>query len=284
MTSFDPRVVFEVWLRLISDEELYDATIAGRHAELFDSRNLGPIELAILDDFSKLPGTRWNIENLRFRAAAEAAASLVSYLPRTIRMLTNGDPDWLQEIAFEYLAHHHWKELGHFRYSECERFAAYAKKRIFKRRVPPAYIEAVLDYELAVIALYKKTAGLHADAFASCSMPADDEALARLRLRPAPASAVVDLPVNLIDWIKSGDPSTGAVTAEPISLMLVVPSLSESHRIFPLGEGARGLYPLFSIERTAGEVAVEAERSFGFPAAAVYRQARKWVQQQALVA
>ncbi|WP_437806157.1 hypothetical protein [Sorangium sp. So ce1078] len=282
--SLEPHEAFRVWTMLVADEALYDATLAGRHAELAASRGLDARHVAVLDELHRQPGTRWNIENLRFRAAAEVAASLVSYMPRTALLLTRGDPDWLQEIAFEYLAHHRWEELGHLRFSECERFAGYLRRRILKRRRPPEHIEPVLDYELSVIALLKKTAAIPAAAWPTDVALDDDATLAGLRLRAAPATAIVDLPVNLLDWIRSGDPRAGEVRDEPLSLLLVVPSLGEAHRIWTLREGPRSLFPLFNGQETTREVAERAGDELGFERDEVFAMARRWLTQRALAA
>ncbi|XXX72020.1 hypothetical protein WMF30_30680 [Sorangium sp. So ce134] len=282
--SIEPHEAFRVWTLLVADEALYDATLAGRHAELAASRGLDARHVAVLDELHRQPGTRWNIENLRFRAAAEVAASLVSYLPRTVFLLTRGDPDWLQEIAFEYLAHHRWEELGHLRFSECERFAGYLRKRILKRRRPPDHIDPVLDYELAVIALLKGTASIPDDAWPTDVALDGDAALAALRLRAAPATAIVDLPVNLLDWIRSGDPRVGEIRDEPLSLLLVVPSRGEAHRIWALREGPRALFPLFNGQETVLEVAQRAGEELGFERDEVFAMARRWLAQRALAA
>src|SRR5688572_16388840 len=149
--AIDARKGYDVWLQLIANEELYRHTLAGTHRELAERENLGEAELVILDAFHADKGTRWNIENLRFRTALEASASLASYLPRTCRMLTNGDENWLQDIAFEYLAFYKWTEHGHHRFAECERFGEYVRERIMKRRITPQHLEVVLDFELAVV-------------------------------------------------------------------------------------------------------------------------------------
>ena len=59
----------------------------------------------------------------------------MSYMPRTVRLLTRGDDDWRQDLCFEYLAHHRWLPLGHMRLAECERFASYVQTRVMKRRI-----------------------------------------------------------------------------------------------------------------------------------------------------
>src|SRR5438045_1203344 len=131
------RLAYDVWLQLISDEELYRAMIDGTHRELAASRALDADKLAVLDAFRAEKGTRWNVGNLRFRSAAETADTVLSYLPRTVRILTNGDENWLQDICFEYLAFHRWMQWGHYRFTECERFGAYVRDRIMKRRITP---------------------------------------------------------------------------------------------------------------------------------------------------
>jgi hypothetical protein len=89
--TFDSEKAYGVWMQLIADEELYRACLAGRHAELARSRDLDAIDIAILDVFQHERGTRWNIENLRFRAAVEVATKIQIHLPGTAALLTEGN-------------------------------------------------------------------------------------------------------------------------------------------------------------------------------------------------
>ena len=70
MTDLSSRRVYDVWTRLIQDEELYEAMLAGTHGRL-EGRGLSAEDIAILDRFRAEPGTRWNIENLRFRSSLD---------------------------------------------------------------------------------------------------------------------------------------------------------------------------------------------------------------------
>jgi hypothetical protein len=123
------RRVYEVWTQIIQDEELYEAMLDGTHRAL-TGRDLDAEAIEILDRFRAEPGTRWNVENLRFRSAQHVGDTLVSYMPRMVRMLTRGEELWRQDLCYEYLAYHHWKALGHLQLSECERFAAFVERSI----------------------------------------------------------------------------------------------------------------------------------------------------------
>src|SRR5690242_15047747 len=117
--TFDSKRVYDVWQKLIGDEELYELLLADRHRELQQVRGLSDEELAILDEFRKESGLRWNIENLRFRAADHVMSTLRVYLPRTLYLLTRGQEDWLRDIIYEYVAQHRWQELGRNYLAEC---------------------------------------------------------------------------------------------------------------------------------------------------------------------
>src|SRR5512141_1771950 len=134
MTGFASQRVYDVWTQVIQDEALYEAMLDGSHARL-PGKQLDAEAIAILDQFRAEPGTRWNIENLRFRSALETGDTLLSYMPRTVKLLTRGDDDWRQDLCFEYLAHYQWRPLGHLRLAECERFASYVRTRVMKRRI-----------------------------------------------------------------------------------------------------------------------------------------------------
>jgi len=281
MTSFESRAAYEVWRQVIADEELCAAMLAGNHRELAPSRGLDELQMAVLDAFHAEPGTRWNIENLRFRSAQETSSSVGSYMPLTVKLLTRGDDDWLQELCFEYLAHHRWSNLGHLRLRECERFAAYVRDRVAKRRVPPEHLEPVLQFELAVIRLLKRTSDIPGDAWPTGQVPADD-ALADSCPRRSPAVELVTLDVDIRDWIATADPLRGGVKPGPVTFLIVVPSLSEVHRTVAVGEGAREVLDRCDGQHTVAALSAELEEEFELPAADVGRLVCQWLRERIL--
>src|SRR5438270_64202 len=76
------------------------------------ARGMGAQDVAILDEFQREPGLRWNVENLRFRATHHVLTTLRNYLPITLHLLTRGDEDWQRDLVYEYLWFHRWDELG----------------------------------------------------------------------------------------------------------------------------------------------------------------------------
>jgi hypothetical protein len=280
MAEHDARRAYLVWLRLIADEELYRTLLAGRHREL--SRGLEPEDLAILDDFAARPGTRWNMENLRFRAALETATKLKIWMPRTIRLLTTGNDDWLQELCYEYLAYHRWQECGHFHFAEVERFAAYVRERVMKRRSTSAWLEPVLSFECAVAELLKSTQGLAPESWPARPFPSQGR-IGELCPRRGPATSVLELPVDITDWIRSGDPALGEPREQPTTLLLFVPSLREKHRIQVLGAGSRAVFSRCTGERSVREVAEDLEAELGLAAEETVMLISRWLEQGALV-
>jgi hypothetical protein len=270
--TFASRRVYDVWTRLIQDEELYEAMLAGDHAAL-PGRALDAEDIAILDRFRAEPGTRWNVENLRFRSARECGNTLISYMPRTIRLLTRDDEDWRQDLCFEYLAHFRWRPLGHMRLAECERFAGYVRTRILKRRAPPRHLEDVLAFELAVVQLIRSTAGVAPEAW-PVRRELDDDALAAARPRRSPVQATIDLAVDLRPWIESADPARGEPGPGPVVLLVHIPSLDEPHRIKTISDGVRVALERCDGIRTVAELASELDDEFGLPARDVHRLVR----------
>ena len=282
MTAFAAERVYAVWIQLIQDEELYEAMLAGTHAGLAD-RKLDAEAIAILDQFGSEPGTRWNIENLRFRSALETGDTIASYMPRTMQLLTRGDEDWRQDLCFEYLAHYRWQSMGHMRLAECERFAGYVRKRVMKRRITPRYLEDVVAYELAVVRLIRSTAEVAAEAWPIRRSVTDAE-LAALRPRRSPVQVVVDLEVDLRPWIESADPTRGEVAPEPVTLLVHIPSLDEPHRIKTISEGVRVVLERCDGERTTDALARALEDEFDLAAADVHRLVRTLLDERILCA
>jgi hypothetical protein len=269
MTSFSSQRVYEVWIQLIQDEELYEAMLEGSHGRLA-GRNLDAEAIAILDRFSAERGTRWNVENLRFRSALEVGDVLVSYLPRTVRLLTRGDDDWRQDLCFEYLAHHRWQPMGHMRLAECERFADYVRTRVMKRRITSPHLPAVMAFELAVVGLIRSTAEVAPDAWPVRREVTAAE-LGSLRPRRSPVQVVVELDVDLRPWIESADPLRGEVGPGPVTLLVHIPSLDEAHRIKTISEGVRVVLEGCDGERTVDELARALEDEHELQADAVRR-------------
>lgn len=280
--AIDARLAHDVWLQLIADEELYRATIDGSHAALAESRGLGPAHVEVLDAFHAEKGTRWNIENLRYRTALEVGATLTSYLPRTVRMLTNGDDNWLQDICFEYLAFHRWQEFGHHRFRECERFGAYVRDRIMKRRMTAQHLDVVLDFELAVIRLLKHTADIAPDAW-TAPVPGEAQIDASV-LRLGPAVELIELPVDIRAWIESGNPREGTPGDAPITLLAYVPSLEHTHKIKALGEGPRVVLEQFTGERTTAAIARSLAEDYDLERDELLALVRAWLADRVLVA
>jgi hypothetical protein len=282
MTSLSSKRVYEVWTQLIEDEALYEAMLEGSHARL-EGRGLDAEAIEILDRFRAEPGTRWNVENLRFRSSIFIGDILLIYLPRTIRLLTRGDDQWRQDLCFEYLAHHRWRSLGHAQLTECERFATFIRTRVMRRRITHPHLEAVLAFELAVVRLLKSTAKVPADAWPVRREVTDAE-LSALRPRRSPVQVMVDLDVDLRPWIESGDPARGEVGPGPITLLVDMPSLSERYRIKAISDGVRVVLDRCDGERTVAALASELEDEFELPAAEVRRLARTLLDERILCA
>src|SRR5690606_7388859 len=95
VSAIDARRALDLWVQIVRDEELYRAMLDGRHAELAEARQLDASDLAILDQFRARPGTRWNVENIRFRATLQVAGRLRSWMPLTTHRLAGTSEDWL---------------------------------------------------------------------------------------------------------------------------------------------------------------------------------------------
>lgn len=282
MKPVSARRVYEVWEQLIQDEELYDAMLAGTHRELA-GRGLDGEAVEILDQFRAEPGTRWSVENLRFRSTMFVSDLLLLYLPRTIRLLTRGNDEWRHDLCFEYLAYHRWRPMGHMQLMECERFAAFIRDRIMKRRVMPPHLEPVMAYELAVIGLLRSTTRIAADAWPVRRDPTEAE-LPALRPRRSPAQVIVELDVDLRPWIESGDPARGTLGPGPITLLVHMPSLEERYQIKTISDGVRIVLERCDGVRTVGDLASELEDEFELPAAHVCRMVRTLLDERILSA
>ncbi|HEU4733133.1 MAG TPA: hypothetical protein VFT22_34810 [Kofleriaceae bacterium] len=282
MTPLSSHRVYEVWAQVIQDEELYEAMLEGRHARLED-RGFDAETIAILDQLHAEPGTKWNVENLRFRAARFVGDILLFYMPRTIRLLTRGDDEWRQDLCYEYLAHHRWRAMGHMQLTECERFAEFVRSRVMRRRLTPPHFDAALTFELAAVRLLRSTADVPADAWPVRREVTDLE-LPRLVPRRAPVQAVVELDADLRPWLESGDSLTGEIAPDPITVLLYVPTSTDRYRIKVISEGVKVVLERCDGERTVDAIARALEDEHDLPATSVRRLIRSLLDEQILCA
>jgi hypothetical protein len=167
--------------------------------------------------------------------------------------------------------------------TECERFAAFVRTRVMKRRVTPAHLEDVMRYELSVIGLLRSTVGVAADAW-PVRRAVTDADLPALRPRRSPVQVVIELDVDLRPWIESGDPTRGEVGPGPITLLVHMPSLAETYRIKTISEGVRVVLERCDGARTVEVLASELEDEFDLPAADVHRLVRSLLEERILCA
>jgi hypothetical protein len=282
--AIDARRALDVWVRLVRDEELYDATMAGRHRDLAAARRLDADDLVILDEFRERPGTRWNVENIRFRAALQVSVRLRMWMPLTVFALTRNDEDWLNDLAFEYLVHHRWSDLGPYQLTECERFGAFVRQRVVQRRRFNRQLEPILAFELAVIELLNATEEIPADAWTGSSGGDDRPPLGAIRPRRGPAVRLIELPLDVTPWLQAADPTGLVLPDREVHYLVYVPSLQHAHRVQTLSEGARVLFERCTGERTSDELASQLADEFDMDPAGVRGQIQRWLDLGALAA
>ncbi|MEO8698766.1 MAG: hypothetical protein ABI867_01950 [Kofleriaceae bacterium] len=277
--AIDSRTSFEVWQLVIYDELLSRSVFDGSYRELAKQRGYTADQVAVLDWFAEQPGMRWNVENLRFRAALETAACLCIHLPKTARLLSRGNDDWLQDICYEYLSYHSWDALGHRRLTECERFGRYVHDRIKRRRIMPPHLEQVLELELAIVGVLKQTAGLQ------WPIPPvlDGEELAACRPRRGPAQCVLEQPVDLRAFMSADEPDRVEPGPGPVTWLIYLASPTQNPCTKIVSEGPRILLEHCSGDRTTREIAAAMEAELELPTAQITRLVETWLAEGVLV-
>jgi len=166
---------------------------------------------------------------------------------------------------------------------QCERFAAFVRSRVLKRRPAPPHLELVMKYELAVVGLLRSTAKIATDAWPiRRDVPAAD--LPALRPRRSPAQVVVELDVDLRPWIEAGDPVQGEVGPGPLTLLVHMPSLEEPYRVKAISDGVRVVLERCDGERTVEAIASELEGEYELPPADVRGLVRMLLDERILCA
>ena len=268
---FDAKQVYDVWIALVGDEEMYDAMLVGKHREVAARRGMNDEEILILDDFASQPGTRWHMDNLRFRCTTMVSRIFKWHLPATIALLTGGNEDWIRDITYEYMSDHNWRDLGHHRrFAECARFAKVVGTKFKKRRLSTQYLDEVLKFELAVLDLLREAAHLPPEAW---STPAPGAAV---RPKVSEASKLVELPVDIVDWLAKPEGKPVAAATTPTTALVWIPAPSQAHRIARLDGDAKKLFEMCRGEKTIDELAAGS--------AAAKASLEQWLRDGALVA
>ena len=281
--AIDSRTTFEVWQYVIYDEVLSRAVFDGTYPELAVQRGYTAEQVAVLDWFAAQPGMRWNVENLRFRAALETAACLSIHIPKTARLLSRGDDDWLQDICYEYLSYYSWDALGHRRLTECERFGRYVRERIMRRRIMPKHLEHVLELELAVVEVMRKTAEIPKDGWPT-PVQLSDEQLDSIRPQRSIAQRLLEQSVDLRAFMGTEKALEVIAGPDPVTWFVHIGAPEKAPRLKVFSEGARELLVRCDGKRTTAEIAATMAEEFGLPRADVARLVRIWLDDVILVA
>jgi hypothetical protein len=247
---FDAKLVYDTWIRLVQDEELYEAMLENRHHDVAQRRGMGSEEILILDDFAVQPGTRWHVDNLRFRCTTMVSRILKWHLPATIALLTGGNENWLRDLTYEYMSDQRWRDLGHHRrLAECKRFAGVVRTKLFKRRLDVAYLDEVLRFELAVLDLLQDTGPLAAERW-----PKRDAAAAG-RPAPSPAVRLLELSCDIVAWLAKpeGKPTPASTTATHV--LVWVPAPGEAHRMAAIDASEKALFEACRGDKTIQQLA-----------------------------
>lgn len=263
----DARQVYALWQRLIADESLCDAAIEGRLDELSETLDAG--DVAIARAFGADPGFRWAVENLRYRATTMVVRNLEKRMPITTRLLTGGNGDWLWDLASEYLARHGWRDLGHRYNSECLRFAEFVTRRVARRRLLGDACLAALAYESGVLSVLVRASEQR-------DWPTGDDGGRSARPRRNPNAVVVDLPVDLVAWLASGDGSPAPASSEPVALAMYMPALDRPVEILRLTSAEKRILNAVSGNATVVELVREIDEREGIDPADVEQALHRW--------
>jgi hypothetical protein len=273
--AIDSRTTFEVWQYIIYDETLSRALFDGTYHALAKQRGYRDDEVAVLDWFAAQPGMRWNVENLRFRAALETAACLCIHLPKTARLLTCGNDDWLQELCYEYLSHHSWDALGHRRLTECARFGRYVHERVAKRRIMPPHLDVVLELELAIVDVLAQTAAIPRDGWPT--PPVTATALDASRPRRGPAQRTLTQPIDIRRFMSTDKPDRVDPDPGPVTWLIHLANRESSPKYKIIGNGPMLVLGLCDGTRTTAEVAATMESEHDVPAAQITKLVATWL-------
>lgn len=250
--AFDARAVYDVWIQLVQSEALYDAMLRGEHAALAHTLGWSEHEIAILEDFAIQPGTRWHVENLRFRAVTMVSRLLGWHLPATLRLVTEGRPGWLRDLVYEYLSLHRWVELGHHRrFAECERFATFVEERVLKRRMPPPHVEAVLAFERGLIGLTRRAAMLPTAEWPARVQPIAAPGAPIVR---GPVQIQLALPVDILAWLREPTSELHVTAPGPVDVLAYVAAADASPELEPVTAIGKQVLAATAGPRPRGEI------------------------------
>ncbi len=286
MEHLDAERAATMWRRLIADDDLVDAVLAGDLASAAAARGLGADDVAVLAKLAATPDAlRWNITNLRFRGSLDTMLKVRRWLPLTTALLSEGRSDWLIDLCYEYLDHHRWEELGHRHFAECLRFVAFIETRVAERRRLPEHIATTIAYEAAICRLLAATEpGVDGPAAASPAEVGDAGCLPDAVPRPVPVSDLLCLDADISPWIVAGRPTGDPPVARPTWILAFVPAEGDTFFAVALDDDQLAVYRRCDGVSTAREIADGVASERGVRPADVLALLDAWVREGALCA
>jgi hypothetical protein len=235
----DPRLVWDVWRRILTDDRLVDRVL-GRSDDALE--DLTAAERAIVDDYARTPEeTEINIGMYRDGLVRNALAAL-SYVPMSQHLLYMSGLD-VEAVAVDYVAADGNRDHGPYFWRSAAGFVAYLGG--LAEFAGPAHQD--------VLALDRATAALHRRLGAAGERIAHADA----RYLASQAAVVVRSRHDLTPWIEEPrffDPAE-ALDPSPHCWLVHLPAGGAEHSYAEISERAARMFERLAVPHSAAELA-----------------------------
>jgi putative flavoprotein involved in K+ transport len=145
------------------------------------------------------------------------------------------------------------------------------------------FLDEILALQAAVREMDHLRARLPASAWTLCPENLDLDSLLVTRPKWGPCVSLARSPVDLSEWIRSGDPTSYRSAPGPTEILVWVSSPEAEAEVDVLAFGARLLFEQFTGDRTVAEICSALATSFDFDEEEVLRLVKAWLERGVLL-
>lgn len=212
--NMNAQTVWLTWRRIMCEQPLADAVLAGRVDDLQQRFSLTDDEYAVAREYAnEASGARWFVENYRFRMRNSFLNALENGAPLTLRALLADGHD-VHELGARFLDTVGWRDYGPFVYTYCAEALAFLQRDAQAVRV--VGMTDLMGLEAAAVAMLRRVGALdesaRAQAASSAAAPVaqfDDASVVWVR---SPYCELYRSSTQLAKWLRE----KGTLGREPL--------------------------------------------------------------------
>ncbi|MGN6650726.1 hypothetical protein [Trinickia sp.] len=156
--NLNAQTVWLTWRRIMCEQPLASAVLAGRVDDLQQRFSLTDDEYAVAREYAnEASGARWFVENYRFRMRNSFLNALENGAPLTLRALLADGHD-VHELGAGFLDTVGWRDYGPFVYTYCAEALAFLRNDAAAVRLPG--MADLMGLEAAAVTMLRRVGAL----------------------------------------------------------------------------------------------------------------------------